>query len=415
MRLAQIPDPLPAKASIPVYLWTDAVTRHAEMTPEADGILGVQRLEAPIRLIANWQGNSLVNQHADINRTTRILRDDSLVEFIFAVDQFMTPSTRFADVVLPGRTWFERNDVMSGAFAGDYALFLNKAIEPLGEARSDYWIARALAEKMGVEPEFSLGRDELAWLRDLCDRSGIPDFEAFRATGIYERTHAEPYVAFADFRADPTAHPLKTPSGKVEIYSTIAAKRTIRRVSRPFRSTSRCPEGADDPLRERFPLQLLTPHPKHRTHSIYGNVPWVREISREGLTISRQDADARGIADGDSVRVWNDRGAVVVRAHVTERMMPGVVAIPQGVWYQPDADGVDRGGCANTLTSPRASAWAKGSTSHTGLVEAERETSLTPGPSPACGRGVPKAGEVVPVLPSLPLRRGGQRGKGEAE
>ena len=373
VRLAQVPDPLPAKASVPVYLWTDAVTRHSELTPSAAGLLGVDRLEAPIRLIANWQGNSLINQHADINRTARVLRDPKLVEFVFAVDQFLTPSARFADVVLPAATWFERNDMMSGSFAGDYALFLNQAIEPLGESRGDYWIARALAERMGIEPAFSLGRDELDWLRVLCAESGIPDFDEFRATGIYERQHSEPHIAFADFRADPAGHPLRTPSGKVEIYSTLAAAHNEPTTIPPVPTYIPAWEGCEDPLRARFPLQLLTPHPKHRTHSIYGNLPWIRAISREGVSVSPPDAAARGIATGDRVRVWNDRGTIVVRAIVTQRVMPGVVAIPQGVWHDPDPEGIDRGGCTNTLTSPRTTPWAKGSTSHTCLVEIVRE------------------------------------------
>jgi anaerobic dimethyl sulfoxide reductase subunit A len=132
-------------------------------------------------------------------------------------------------------------------------------------------------------------------------------------------------------------------------------------------------EGRDDPLRERFPLQLLTPHPKHRTHSIYGNLPWIREISAEGVHLNAADAASRGIAEGDLVRIFNDRGATVVRAYLTERVMPDVAVIQQGMPVLPRSDGVDIGGSANVLTSQRPTPWAKGPTTHTTLVQVAKE------------------------------------------
>ena len=132
-------------------------------------------------------------------------------------------------------------------------------------------------------------------------------------------------------------------------------------------------EGREDPLRARFPLQLVTPHARNRTHSTLANVPWLRETSLDAVYVNPADAAPRGLAEGDLVRVWNDRGATALPAHLTERVMPGVVMIFQGSWYAPRADGVDEGGSANMLTSLRPSPWAKGNTQHTSLVELTKE------------------------------------------
>ena len=374
MRLAQIPAPNPVTAKIPIYRWLDAITNAADFTP-AGGLVGAERLMTNVKLILNIQGNALVNQHSDLNRTATILRDPSMVEFILVADTFLTSSGRFADVVVPASTWFEREDIVAGGDAGDFALFLNKAVEPLGESRSDYWALSRLAERLGVGEAFTEGRDEDAWLRHLAAQSGIPDYARLKETGIYRRAWTEPHVAFADFRGAPGAHPLATPSGKIEIYSSEAAAVGdpvgVPAVPRYAPSW----EGREDPLRARFPLQLLTPHPKHRTHSIHGNLPWILEIDPGEVLLAASDAADRGIAAGDRVRVFNDRGALVLRARPTERVMPGVVVASQGRWHRPRSDGADEGGNANVLTSQRPSPWARGSTTHTTLVEVARETT----------------------------------------
>ncbi|MGD8974373.1 MAG: molybdopterin dinucleotide binding domain-containing protein, partial [Desulfobacterales bacterium] len=109
-------------------------------------------------------------------------------------------------------------------------------------------------------------------------------------------------------------------------------------------------EDRNDPLIEKYPLQLLSPHPRNRVHSEMFKVEWLREVEPHRVWINLQDAEPRGITDGDEVFVFNDRGKVAITAWVTERIMPGVVCIFEGSWYQPDKEGIDRGACANTLT-----------------------------------------------------------------
>ncbi len=114
-------------------------------------------------------------------------------------------------------------------------------------------------------------------------------------------------------------------------------------------------ESPGVPLDQKYPLQLVTSHFKRRAHTQFESLPWLRELQEQAMQINSIDAQSRGIREGDKVRVFNDRGELVIRAKVTERIMPGVVDIPQGAWYDPDPKGVDKGGCANVLSSDRVS------------------------------------------------------------
>lgn len=130
-------------------------------------------------------------------------------------------------------------------------------------------------------------------------------------------------------------------------------------------------ESGNDPLAKKYPLQLITTHFKRRAHSQFDNIPWLRELEIQAISINSADAQARGIQDGDKVRVFNDRGEMIIPAKVTERIMPGVVDIPQGAWYDPDQKGVDRGGCANILTKDDVSP-GEAFPSNTCLVQVEK-------------------------------------------
>ena len=110
------------------------------------------------------------------------------------------------------------------------------------------------------------------------------------------------------------------------------------------------PEGYNDPLSQKYPLQLLTTHHKPATHSTMEKIPWLDDVEPRRVWISTRDAEARGISYGDEVLIFNDRGKVLMQADVTERIMPGVVNIGQGGWSDIDEQGIDQGGCANTLT-----------------------------------------------------------------
>ncbi|EJG0603467.1 dimethyl sulfoxide reductase subunit A [Cronobacter sakazakii] len=376
----------PVETSISMFTWTDAIERGPSMTATADGVRGKEKLDVPIKMIWNYAGNCLINQHSQINRTHEILQDDKKCELIVVIDCHMTASARYADILLPDCTASEQMDFALDASCGNmaYVIFADQAIAPRFECRTIYDITSALAVRMGVGDTFTEGRTQEGWLRHLYAQSRraipeLPDFDTFRKQGIFKlRDPQGHHVAYQAFRENPTANPLATPSGKIEIYSSaladIAAHWQLPEgdVIHPLPVYSPGFEQVSDPLRAQYPLQLTGFHYKSRTHSTYGNVDVLQAACRQQVWINPQDAQARGINDGDPVRVWNARGEARIEAKVTPRIMPGVVALGEGAWYQPDAEGVDHAGSINVLTTQRPSPLAKGNPSHSNLVQLAR-------------------------------------------
>lgn len=288
---------------------------------------------------------SYVNAMPNVNRIVRALKSERL-EFMFVQEQVLTPTTKFADIVLPTNTFMERNDFANGVGLAFYG-HQPKAIEPLGEAKSHAEIASLLAQRLGLSDWGD--RTEEDWMKEMVAASEIPDYEQFKQQGIYRLPLREPHVAFQAQIADPANNQFPTPSGKIEIYSQRLAELNIPDLA-PIPKYVDAWEGWNDPLRAKYPLQMVSTHLKRRANNQFENVPWLRELEAQAVLINAGDAAARGIKDGDRVRVFNDRGETVIPARVTERIMPGVVDIPHGAWYDPDEKGVDRGGCANVLT-----------------------------------------------------------------
>ncbi|KAA0264769.1 dimethylsulfoxide reductase subunit A [Hafnia alvei] len=373
----------PVQTSISMFLWTDAIVRGPEMTATRDGVRGKDKLDVPIKMIWNYAGNCLVNQHSEINRTHEILQDDKQCEMIVVIDNHMTASAKYADILLPDCTASEQMDFCLDASAGNmsYVIFADQVIKPRFECKNIYEMTSELAKRMGVEAQFTEGRNQEEWLRHLYKQSqqampGLPSFEEFRQQGIYKQRDPEGHhVAYKAFREDPVANPLTTPSGKIEIYSAQLAEKAATwelakdDVIDPLPIYSAGFESYEDPLVEKFPLQLTGFHYKARAHSTYGNVDLLKAACRQEMWINPMDAKKRGITNGDIVRIFNDRGEVRINAKVTPRMMPGVVALGEGAWYSPDANRVDHAGSINVLTTQRPSPLAKGNPSHSNLVQ----------------------------------------------
>lgn len=369
----------PVQERIPVFLWTEAVLRGREMGPE-DGVVGAERLQNNIRLIWCVASNILINQHADVNRSAKILKDESLVEFIAFQDQFMTPSGRFADLVLPVCTQFEVWGLQDGWKYGDEVIINPKIYDPPYETKSDYQICAELSERLGIADEYTQGRDEREWIEWAIGRyrntrfPGIPSLDELQKenTGVYSVPIRNPKVALADFRRDPQKNPLNTPSGKVEIFSgrlydmgkpdeIPPVPKYIQEWESPFGEESR-----------RYPLQALGHHYMPRVHSTHDQIDWLEEAFPQRVFINSIDAGERGIKSGDEVRVFNDRGEMVIPCRVTKKIMPGVVNIPQGAWWEPDENGVDRRGCVNVLTSHKWTPLAFGNAQHTIMCQVEK-------------------------------------------
>jgi len=367
----------PVKASIPCFLWTKAVENGTEMTA-ADGLIGVDRLKTNIKLIFNMAGNMLLNQHSDINRTKQLLEDENKVEFIVVSDLFMTPSAKYADILLPGTTFFERYDLGQPWGMGDYVVFGEKAIEPLYECRDEYDVFADIAEKLGVRHQFTEGKTTLDLVKESIERTrkeidpNFPDFEELRRKGVYFFKYDEPLVGFKEQIEDFKNHPFETPSGKIELFSKalwdMEKDDEIPAIAKYVPSW----EGPEDPLIKKYPLQLISWHYKRRCHSTYDNQPWLEEAAKQEIWINPRDAEARGIKSGDQVQVMNDRGSLFIPVNITPRITPGVVGIPQGAWYTPDNAGIDKRGAINVLTSQRPTPLAKANPQQTNLVEVKK-------------------------------------------
>jgi anaerobic dimethyl sulfoxide reductase subunit A len=336
-----VPPPAPRSASVPVYTWADAV-----LGGKAEGY------PSDVRLIYNVGGNYLV-EGPDARKSQRAFEK---VDLVVCHELFLTPTARYSDIVLPVTHWLERQDItLPGA---NYLLFSNRAVTPLPEARNDYDILAALAERLGFGAAFSEGRDEEAWLRHFVAHSDVPDYDEFKRTGLYMGAD-QMRVGLADFVADPAAHPLRTPSGRVELASEVYARTGYPAV----------PEARILHTSDAYPLRLVTPKSRYRVHSQNSNIPYFRAREEQALWINPTDARTRHIADGDLVTVQSAEGRVRISARVTEEIMPGVVCLLEGVWPTFDAQGVDTAGSANVLTSSTPTEPCRGSRTHSVLVE----------------------------------------------
>ena len=249
----------PVKASIPTFLWTEAVTRGKELGPE-HGVRGADRLDNDIKLIYAVASNAVINQHANINRTAKILQDERLVEFIAVQDNFLTPTARFADLVLPACTQFETWGVADGWKYGDEVFISPKVVEPPGEARERLPDLRRHRRDARLRAGLH-GRPDRARLGGVVahalQRGALPGRAVGRGVRGQQRRRPRrsrsqtPAVALADFRRDPVKNPLRTPSGKIEIFSAALHALGKPRRSRRFRSTSRSGRARSGPRRGR--------------------------------------------------------------------------------------------------------------------------------------------------------------------
>ena len=256
-----------------------------------------------------------------------------------------------ADIVLPATTGLERDDI-GYARREPYLIAMKKAREPIGEARDDYWIFSEITRRLGADDVYTEGRDTMQWLahmheegRQKSAKVGVPfpSFEEFWEAGIAEAKgeNREP-VMLAKFRADPAANPLKTPSGKIEIFSEKIA--SFGYDDCPGHATWLEPiEWLGSKKAERYPLHMLSDQPTDKLHSQLDHSPHAKATKvkgRQPVTMHPEDAAARGIADGDMLRVFNDRGACLAAAQLSDRIRRGVVRLSTGAWFDPEDSGL---------------------------------------------------------------------------
>src|SRR5579864_552446 len=377
----------PARRAVPVARIADMLC-----APGGEYTFNGHRAVYPdIRLIY-WAGGNPFHHHQDLNRLQRAWQKP---ETIIVHDSWWTATARRADIVLPATTPLERNDV-GGSSRDSFLLAMHQAIAPVGEARNDFDIFRALADRLGYDAAFTEGRDEMGWcqfiyerVRAGAERKGfaLPGFQQFWAEGFVQLpAPTRDFVLFEEFRADPQKHPLKTPSGRIEI----ASERIAQLGHDDFPPHPAWREPAEwlgsSAANKGFPLHLLTNQPPTRLHSQMdpGPVSAASKVGgREPIRISAADAARRQIKDGDVVRVFNARGACLAGAVVDDGLLPSVAVMATGAWFDQqglDQEGeVERHGNPNVLTLDiGTSPLTQGSSAQTALVEIERWTGALP-------------------------------------
>ncbi|MBW1848031.1 MAG: molybdopterin-dependent oxidoreductase [Deltaproteobacteria bacterium] len=272
------------------------------------------------------------------------------LESVIVHEQFMTPTAKFADILLPANTFMERSDIAPPWLGSPYYIYLNKAVDSMYESKSDLDISRELAKRLDIQADFFERTEEDLLKGIAASRDDIHDFDSMKKDGVLKIKLPESIVSFKEQIEDPKNCHFPTLSGKIEIDCEHMAELNDPMIPSIPKYIPHG-ESHDAPKSDAYPLQLLTTHHKTRAHSTWHNVPWMKEIEAHAAWIHPADASARKIAEGDLVDVFNDNGRIRIPAKVTERIMPGVVNVSQGTWYDPNKEGVDLGGCANVLTN----------------------------------------------------------------
>lgn len=345
--------------------------------------------------LAYWAGGNPFAHHQDRNEMVKAWKK---IETFIVQDFQWTATARHADIVLPVTTSYERNDIEQ---VGDYALShivpMKQVVAPLYEARSDYDVFAAICGKIGMRDEFTEGLAEMDWIRNFYEKGRLvarakgmemPVFDVFwnadKPLAFPLEKGPTDYVAYANYRKDPLLNALGTASGKFEIYSKTVEKMQYDDCP-PHPTWMEPVERLAGPT-TRFPLHVAAIHPNYRLHSqLCGTV--LREVyavsGREPCWMNPKDAAARGLKTGDVARAFNDRGQILVGIQVTGDIMPGVVRISEGGWYDPvnprEAKTLCRYGDVNVLSADIAtSKLAQATSAQTVLCEVEKFAGAIP-------------------------------------
>jgi len=374
--------PNPVTTFIPVAAVSDMLLRPGQ----AYDFNGTTYTFPDIRCVY-WAGGNPFHHHQNLPRLRRAL---ARVDTVVVHDPYWTAMAKHADIVVPSTTAYERED-FSGSRNDPLLMAMPALTEPYGQSRNDYRTFAALADRLGFGDRFTGGRTEREWLAHIYETwaAGLdfpaPDFAGFWAAGSLRLPVEEGLTLLADFRADPVAHRLATPSGRIEIHSeTIAGFGYDDCCGHPrWHAPDEWLGGA---RAERFPLHLLANQPATRLHSQHdgGATSLASKVQgREPIRMHPNDAAARGVTDGDVVRVFNDRGACLAGVVVDDRLRHKVVQLSTGAWYDPadpaDPDSMCVHGNPNVLTDDvGTSALARGCTGAHVLVQVEKFTGVLP-------------------------------------
>lgn len=383
-------------STIPVARWIDCL-----LEPGGKVQYNGTEVTYPDIRMCVFSGCNPWHHHQDRNRMKKAFRK---LETVVTIDFTWNATCRFSDLVLPACTQFERNDIdIYGGYSSKGLIAMHKLVDPLFHSRTDFEIFTELCRRFDRHDEYRRNMDERQWLEQLyneCRRDNsnnaemsankggfaMPEFEKFWEDGYVDFGKGKSWVRHADFRQDPELNALGTPSGFIEISSRKIGRYgydDCKAFPTWIEKTERSHGG---PGSDKFPLWLQSAHPDQRLHSQMCESEEYRATytvqGREPVYISPQDAKARGIADGDLVRVFNDRGQLLAGARVSENYPTGVIRIHEGAWYGPqDASigALDTYGDPNTLTIDVGTSKLSQSTSaNTCLAEIEKFNGEAP-------------------------------------
>ena len=373
--------------TIPVARWVDCL-----LEPGKEIRYNGSKVKLPGYKMMVISGNNPWNHHQDRNRMKKAFKQ---LHTVVTIEFAWTASCRFSDIVLPACTQFERNDIdVYGSYSGKGLLAMHRLVDPLFQSKTDFEIFTELTRRFGRHKEYTRGMDEMQWVRSLYDgcrdankgKFDMPEFDEFWEKSVLDFGEGQPWVRHADFRKDPEINALGTPSGFIEITSRKIGRYGYEHCQEHpmwFEKTERSHGG---PGSDKYPFWLQSCHPDKRLHSQMCESEEFRATytvaGREPIYINPVDAKAKGIKDGDLVRVYNDRGQLLAGAVLTDSYPRGVIRIEEGAWYGPlnEKEGaICTYGDPNTLTMDiGTSELAQATSANTCIVEFEKFTGKVP-------------------------------------
>ncbi|NVC93119.1 trimethylamine-N-oxide reductase TorA [Vibrio natriegens] len=373
--------------TIPVARWIDAILEPGKEINYNGG-----KVKLPDFKMMVISGCNPWHHHQDRNRMKKAFKK---LQTVVTIEFAWTATCRFSDIVLPACTQWERNDIdVYGSYSSRGLVAMHRLVDPLFQSKPDFQIMSELTQRFGRREEYTRGMSEMEWIESLyndCKKANegkfeMPEFNEFWEKSVLDFGEGKPWVRHADFRKDPELNPLGTPSGFIEITSRKIGRYGYEHCQEHPMWFEKSERSHGGPGSDRYPFWLQSCHPDKRLHSQMCESEEFRATyavqGREPVYINPVDAKAKGIKDGDLVRVFNGRGQLLAGAVLTDSYPRGVVRIEEGAWYGPlnEKEGaICTYGDPNTLTQDIGSSeLAQATSANTCIVDFEKFTGKVP-------------------------------------
>ncbi|RXP98804.1 trimethylamine-N-oxide reductase TorA [Vibrio parahaemolyticus] len=373
--------------TIPVARWIDCLLEPGKEINYNGG-----KVKLPDFKMMVISGCNPWHHHQDRNRMKKAFRK---LQTVVTIEFAWTATCRFSDIVLPACTQWERNDIdVYGSYSNKGLIAMHRLVDPLFQSKPDFQIMSELTQRFGRREEYTRGMSEMEWIESLyndCKKANegkfeMPEFNEFWEKSVLDFGEGKPWVRHADFRKDPELNPLCTPSGFIEITSRKIGRYGYEHCQEHPMWFEKSERSHGGPGSDKYPFWLQSCHPDKRLHSQMCESEEFRATyavqGREPVYINPIDAKAKGIKDGDLVRVFNGRGQLLAGAVLTDSYPRGVIRIEEGAWYGPlnEKEGaICTYGDPNTLTQDIGSSeLAQATSANTCIVDFEKFTGKVP-------------------------------------